>query len=585
METKIIYKPFYTNSWALIVGINDYKYVNPLEYASNDASIVADILENNYAFPKSNIKLLLDKDATRGNIVSSFLSFTNEKVKEDDRIFIFYAGHGHTQIGNRGEAGFLVPVDGKPDDLTTLIRWDEFTRNADLIRAKHMLFVMDACYGGLALTRFTSPGSMRFIKNMLQRFSRQVITSGKADEAVSDSGGPKSGHSIFTGYFLEALDGAAAPRDGFITANNVMAYVYDRVAKDHYSRQTPHYGFLDGDGDFIFNASKLEKLAITSEKDEDILVEIPATFQTPNVHEESSSDIDLIKEYLSDPRYKIKLDDLVTLEIRRVLQRIGDDNFPVNTDSVNPNEFAERLKSYETIISDLLNIIILISKWGDNIHLAIIEKLLARICDSFPTSGGKVVWVGLRWYPILLLLYAGGIASLSSNNYVSLARILMTRVHSRSSGDEPLEVIIPTIKEISEVQRTDIFKALPGHERNYVPKSEYVFKVLQPYLDDILFLGRSYESFFDAFEVYFALVYADLRHDKYGDIWGPPGRFGWKYKSRIKSYDPFMQIIKDADALRDDWPPLKVGMFHSSYERFKKISTGYEKLLKGLNWY
>jgi hypothetical protein len=38
--------------------------------------------------------------------------------------------------------------------LSGLIRWDELTRNADLITAKHMLFVMDACYGGLALMAY-----------------------------------------------------------------------------------------------------------------------------------------------------------------------------------------------------------------------------------------------------------------------------------------------------------------------------------------------------------------------------------------------------------------------------------------------
>jgi uncharacterized caspase-like protein len=72
-----------------------------------------------------------------------------------------------------------------------------------------MLFLMDACYGGLALTRTTiPPGSMRFLKDMLQRYSRQVLTAGKADEVVSDAGGTRPGHSIFTSHLLDGLDGA-----------------------------------------------------------------------------------------------------------------------------------------------------------------------------------------------------------------------------------------------------------------------------------------------------------------------------------------------------------------------------------------
>ena len=138
------------------------------------------------------------------------------------------------------------------------IRWDELTRNADLIPAKHMFFVMDACYGGLVLTRSPlSAGSMRFLRDMLQRFSRQVLTAGKADETVADANGPRPGHSIFTGHLLDALEGGATS-EGVITASGVMEYVYQKVARDQYSRQTPHYGFFDGDGDFVFASDGLE---------------------------------------------------------------------------------------------------------------------------------------------------------------------------------------------------------------------------------------------------------------------------------------------------------------------------------------
>src|SRR4029077_9224245 len=101
-------------------------------------------------------------------------------------------------------------------------------------------------------------GSMRFVRDMLQRFSRQVLTAGKADEAVADAGEPRAGHSIFTGHVLDAMEGAAATVEGIISANGIMAYVYDKVGNDANSYQTPHYGFIDGDGDFIFNTAPLD---------------------------------------------------------------------------------------------------------------------------------------------------------------------------------------------------------------------------------------------------------------------------------------------------------------------------------------
>ena len=100
---------------------------------------------------------------------------------------------------------------------------------------------------------------MRFLRDMLQRFSRQVLTAGKADETVADANGPRPGHSIFTGHLLDALEGGAAS-EGMITASGVMAYVYQKVSRDQYSRQTPHYGFFDGDGDFVFASDALKEV-------------------------------------------------------------------------------------------------------------------------------------------------------------------------------------------------------------------------------------------------------------------------------------------------------------------------------------
>lgn len=585
MPIEAIYKPNYQNSWALIIGINKYTKAPPLGYACNDATAVADVLKGNFNFCESNITLLADEAATRDAIVSAFLEFTTKKVNPDDRILFFFAGHGHTATGKRGEIGFLVPVDGTPDDLATLIRWDQLTRDAELIPAKHLLFIMDACYGGLAVTRYVPPGSMRFLKDMLQRYSRQVLTAGKADEVVADAGGPRPGHSVFTGHLLNALEEGTSNREGITTANGVMAYVYDRVATDYQSQQTPHYGSIDGDGDFIFDASALEEISEETGKGKDILTEVPPMSHVQQKNQIAKSPADSIKEYLSDLKYKIELDDLVVDEVRRVLYNTGNDSFPVHTTDVTAEKFAERLKKYENTLVDLQTIVTLTSKWGGEHHRGTIERIFSHLGNVVDIGGGgHVVWLGLRWYPVQLLMYSGGIAALEARNYDNLATVLTTKVGATHSGNHTEEVIVPAVRGILKVKRAHMFKTLPGHERHYVPGSEYVFKVLQPVLEDLLFLGNSYEILFDKFEVFFALAYADSIFEKRRRIWGPPGRFGWKYGSRGRESDPFTAIVIEADRMKNDWPPLKSGLFRSSYERFKEIAGGYEKLLKELDW-
>jgi len=574
-----IYSPQYSSSHALIIGINNYQSASPLGYAINDAEAIAQLLIDEFGFVEENVLVLTDANATRARIMDSFLSYMS-KSDINDRILFFFAGHGHTVSGRRGEVGFLVPYDGEPQSLSTLIRWDELTRNAELIPAKHMLFVMDACYGGLAITRSLAPGSMRFLKDMLLRYSRQVLTAGKANEIVADAGGPRPGHSVFTGHFIEALKGKAASEDGIITANGVMAYVYERVARDQQSHQTPHYGFIDGDGDLIFKAPILDSPDKEEEKDVDVLIAVPSSIMPMTNIDASGNVVNVTKEYLSDSRYTIKLHDLVVQELRQVLLQTSEDNFVVQGINWSVEEFTRRLKEYERIVDDLLRILSCIAYWGKQEHLPILKMALKRLTDRLEPKSGLVVWQALRWYPTMLLVYGAGISALASDRYDNLSAILLTTVGSSRStiSSTPLTLAIGE----ATTKLHDAFKELPGHERQYVPRSEYLFKLLQPTLDDLLFLGRDYEQDFDRFEVLLALVHADLESKESRRIWGPPGRFGWKFHH----YDvnPLKDLIADANGQKESWGPLKAGLFGGDYTHFEKIASEYSRLIAGLGW-
>ena len=311
------YQPKYNESRALIIGINKYTHASPLDIACADAESVSEVLVQDLGFSKANVTVLLDSQATKMEILKQFLSF--ESLSADDRLFVFFAGHGTTVAGQRGQVGYLVPVDGRLDDKSTLIRWDELTRNSEIIPAKHILFVMDACYSGLAIQRATSIGEQRFISDMLQRFSRQVITAGKADEKVADGGGPTGNNSIFTGHLLEGLQGKAANEKGVLTASYLMDYVYKKVGGDSRSHQTPHFGHFEGDGDFIL--------------------------RTPNnEHLNGGPDADfLVKPIIERPEL---LKDIPIVTIKPIFAEKNGYADP-ESDSFGKNEWSKKLGSYE----------------------------------------------------------------------------------------------------------------------------------------------------------------------------------------------------------------------------------------------
>jgi len=581
MIQEPVYTPLYSNSRALIIGINKYKSAPPLEYAVNDAMAVADILKNTFGFDESKVKILTEEKASRAEIMAHYMAFASKEIETDDRIFIFFAGHGHTQTGKRGEVGFLVPCDGDISNLSSLIRWDDLTRNAELIPAKHILFIMDACYGGLAITRTLAPGSMRFLKDMLRRYARQVLTAGKANEVVSDSGGPIPEHSVFTGHLIEGLQGKAASDDGVLTANGVMSYVYERVSKDPHSKQTPHYGFFEGDGDFIFNAPILSELTNENKIDKDVLISVPSSLHEARPTKNTNL-IEITKQYLSDIKYKISLHDLVSQKLREVIAQLDDERFSIKGASFRDDDFTKRLKLYEDVMEEIQSMITCIAFWGSIEHHSLLNKIFARISDKLEPKSGLVVYLKLRWYPLFLLLYSAGIASIANDNYIALSNILTAKVRSPDSTYEIVPVAIPIVDAAAELHGA--FKRLPGHEKQYVPRSEYLYKLLQPGLDDLLFLGSDYERCFDRFEIFLALVYADIDYKPEGRMWGPIGRFGWKYRSRGRAGNIYVELLEEAESLKDRWPPIKAGLFSGSYDRFSEIATKYQELLNNLKW-
>jgi hypothetical protein len=174
-------------------------------------------------------------------------------------------------------------------------------------------------------------------------------------------------------------------------------------------------------------------------------------------------------------------------------------------------------------------------------------------------------------------MYSAGISALASHNYNALAAVLQTSVQVESERKR-LPIVVPTIDKLTELH--DTFKLLPGHERHYVPRSEHLFKILQPVLEDMLLLGRAYEQYFDEFEVLLALTYANAtdRH------WGPPGRFGWK--QRWHSENPFNQVVEEARKKGNVWGPLRAGLFQGSIDEFSKTAEAFnEALLSKLNWH
>jgi uncharacterized caspase-like protein len=240
----------YNQSYAVIIGINAYDKLPSLEYAVKDARAMEEKLKS-LGF---HITILLNQDATRDNILKILGDELPKKVQENDRVIIFYAGHGQTKkMADGTQKGYIVPVDADNRNFfSTVISTYQLRVFSRHLRAKHVLYLFDST--------FASPDLMKSgtILSSEQDYL-QKITTGKAHLMLTAGGKGElvhleaSGLGVFTEYILEALDGAAdRGGKGFITFSDIASYVTQKVSRFTGTKQVPQYGSIDGEGEFVF---------------------------------------------------------------------------------------------------------------------------------------------------------------------------------------------------------------------------------------------------------------------------------------------------------------------------------------------
>ncbi len=229
---------------AVVIGIDRYAQPSwkPLEHARKGAVAIVRLLRER----GFEVRELLDEAATRDSILLA-LTDVARRLESGDQVLIYFAGHGHTETLGERDWGYVVPQDGKGTGSYISMRELE-NISEQMALAKHQLFLVDACYGGLLglkrnrLSSFAR--SPRTLRELQYRQARLYITAGGKNQVVVDDDGPE-GHSLFTGQVLRAIEGGLADHndDGFVTFAELASYL-EAAASNRY--QTPSYGVLPG---------------------------------------------------------------------------------------------------------------------------------------------------------------------------------------------------------------------------------------------------------------------------------------------------------------------------------------------------
>ncbi len=226
------------NTFAVIIGNENYSMVAKVPFAKNDAQVFAEYCRKTLGIPSKNVRSY--GDATFGMMKNAIKDIQNiaNAYNGNINVIFYYAGHG---IPNEhSKDAFLLPIDadGKETDICYPV--SKLYQELGGLNAKQVVVLMDACFSGaqrgdgmLASAR----GVALKPKEAAPQGKMVVFSAASSDETAYPYN--EKGHGMFTYFLLKKL------RDtkGNCTLQEIGEYIKQNVSQQsvviNRKKQTP----------------------------------------------------------------------------------------------------------------------------------------------------------------------------------------------------------------------------------------------------------------------------------------------------------------------------------------------------------
>ena len=228
-------------SYALVVGIANYKNLatkDQLQFSERDAEAIYSILISPEGgnFHAENVHKLTGSRATLANLRHELETWLPATAQSDDRVLIYFAGHGFVFDGR----AYLAPYDLDPANIAST-GYPMDTLGSVIgarIKAKWKVLITDACHSGAITPEADRAAVSRSLLDLGS--SLFSLTASRDRERSFESAEWGGGHGIFTYYVVKGLEGAAdESHDGVVTADELAEYVRRNVREVTNGQQNP----------------------------------------------------------------------------------------------------------------------------------------------------------------------------------------------------------------------------------------------------------------------------------------------------------------------------------------------------------
>jgi len=193
------------NSYALVVGISRYKQNPTVPYADTSARAFAELLNITFGVPKENIILLLNEDASSGELKAKF-EVIKELADKKGNLYIYYAGHG---VPSKSGDTYILPYDMSADAmyLEPNLKLKNIYAKLSKLKVKNVFVFMDSCFSGKddsgkLLYKGVAP-VLKAKRTVVNTKKLTVITASKSSEFANEYRDKKQ--RMFTYYLIDEL--------------------------------------------------------------------------------------------------------------------------------------------------------------------------------------------------------------------------------------------------------------------------------------------------------------------------------------------------------------------------------------------
>lgn len=289
-----------------------------------------------------------------------------------------------------------------------------------------------------------------------------------------------------------------------------------------------------------------------------------------------------LKGYLAEPKHRIRLADLVSGEVDRVLDATATPAFALQGGPApDTNTFTARVRAYEAACETLIAMAAVGGYWVEDWHYATWQTVLTRLATRRGEAGFNL-WVESQRYPATQLLYTLGLGAVEAGErgLLFMGKLFGTTVHREYKEGKCAVELLPAFCLFE--RGNEPARLLEGMDRRHAPLNDWLHALLQPRFRSFIPSESRFTYAFDRLEVLMALSYAYYAKRGKDWYWAPPGCYGY----RGDNLDRILKELRSSlESLGDKSPYVRSGIFGHSAEECSAGINAFTAWVRELRWF